>query len=83
MDTELTQAIHDHILKVLPDAMVQVRDPHQDGQHFEAIVVSASFEGLPLIKQHQLVMKALKDAFQTSVHALALKTMTPAQWEKF
>ena len=34
-----------------------------------------------LVKQHQLVMKALKEKFATTVHSLALKTFTPEKWE--
>ena len=54
-----------------------------DGCHFEAIVVSSLFEGLSLVKQHQLVMKALKDQFDDeSLHALKLKTFTPSRWDE-
>ena len=70
------------IQEALPDAEVYVVDPQQDGQHFEAIVISPSFEGLSLVKQHQCVMTPLKEAFATSVHALALKTFTPEKWEQ-
>lgn len=69
------------ILTTLSDATVYVADPHNDGEHFESIVISPSFEGLSLVKQHQVVMKALKEKFETSVHALALKTFTPEKWE--
>ena len=65
------------ILEAIPDAEVRVSDPHNDGEHFQAIVISASFEGLSLVKQHQMVMNALKEEFKEKVHALALKTMTP------
>lgn len=64
----------------LPDAEVYVFDPMNDGQHFESIVISPSFEGLSLVKQHQAVMKPLRTAFETDVHALQLKTFTPEKW---
>ncbi len=66
----------------LPLATVYVRDPNQDGEHFQAFVVSPAFEGMMLVKHHQAVMKALKDAFAQSVHALQLKTFTPEKWEE-
>ena len=53
-----------------------------DGQHLQAFVVSPAFEGMMLIKQHQLVMKPLKEAMASAVHALALKTFTPDKWEQ-
>jgi acid stress-induced BolA-like protein IbaG/YrbA len=34
-----------------------------------------------LIKQHQMVMTPLTQAFASSVHALGLKTFTPQKWE--
>ncbi len=35
---------------------------------------------MPLVRQHQRVLNALKDAFATQVHAVQLKTLTPTQW---
>ena len=77
----MEQEIKTIIQQALPDADVYVLDPQNDGQHFEAIVVSPSFEGQSLVKQHQAVMKPLKESFETTVHALALKTFTPEKWE--
>lgn len=52
-----------------------------DGRHFSAIVVSESFAGKSMIAQHRMVYAALGDRFETeAVHALSLKTYTPAQW---
>ena len=69
------------IKKAVPDAAVYILDPMNDGQHLQALVVSSAFEGLPVFKQQQMVMTALKDIFQT-VHALGLKTFTPAKWNE-
>ncbi len=69
------------IKKAVPDATVYVLDPMNDGQHLQAFVVSSAFEGLPVFKQQQMVMIALKDIFQT-VHALGLKTFTPTKWNE-
>lgn len=52
-----------------------------DGQHFDATIVSPAFEGLNMVKQHQLVYSTLGDRIQTGViHALALKTFAPSEW---
>ena len=67
----------------IPDSTAHLFDPNNDGQHLQAIVVSQIFENMPLVKQHQMVMKPLRQAFSESVHALGLKTMTPGQWEEF
>lgn len=77
----ITEQVKKTILDALPDAEVMVVDPLDDGQHFEAVVISAQFEGVSLVKQHQMVMRPLTAAFATNLHALSLKTFTPSQWE--
>lgn len=56
----------------MPDAQVTVRG--DDGQHFEAEVVSASFAGKMPIAQHRLVYATLGDKMGREIHALQLKT---------
>ncbi|OSM01679.1 BolA family protein [Magnetofaba australis] len=52
-----------------------------DGRHFEAMIVSAEFEGKSLVQRHQLVYKALGDYMSDdAVHAMSMKTLTPAEW---
>lgn len=54
-----------------------------DGRHWYATVVSASFEGKRLIQRHQQVYGTLGDRMQTDeVHALSIKTHTPAEWAR-
>jgi acid stress-induced BolA-like protein IbaG/YrbA len=60
----------------LPDAQVDVMG--DDGQHFDAVVVSPSFVGKSLIQQHKMVKATLGDRFNTGeLHALGLKTSAP------
>ena len=70
------------IESAVPQSIAYVEDPNNDGQHFRAFVVSPVFEGMLLVKQHQMVMKALKEAFAEFVHAMALKTFTPQKWNE-
>ena len=52
-----------------------------DGRHWYATVVSAAFEGKRLIQRHQQVYSTLGTRMQTDeVHALSMKTFTPAEW---
>ena len=53
-----------------------------DGQHFEAVIVSAAFEGKTALQCHQLVYKALGDKMKQEIHALSMRTLTPAQWQQ-
>ena len=41
-----------------------------DGQHFEAVIVSQQFAGKNKIQQHQLVYLALGDRMRSEIHAL-------------
>ncbi len=51
-----------------------------DGQHFEAVIVSAAFQGKSRVQRHQLVYAALGDRMREEVHALSMKTLTPGEW---
>jgi acid stress-induced BolA-like protein IbaG/YrbA len=51
-----------------------------DGRHFQALIVSKAFEGLPKVRRHQLVYGALGDRMREEVHALSMTTLTPAEW---
>ena len=52
-----------------------------DGRHWYAIIVSPAFAGKRLIQRHQQVYATLSGRLQTDeVHALSMKTYTPAEW---
>ena len=65
------------ITKKLPDSQVKVENL-KGNDHLQVTVISSSFTGLSLVKQHQLVYSALKEELASeAIHALALKTETP------
>lgn len=52
-----------------------------DGRHWYATIVSTEFEGKRPIARHQRVYKTLGEKMHTDeVHALSMKTFTPAEW---
>ncbi len=51
------------------------------GSHFSVRIVSSAFEGKSLVARHRLVYAALADELAGPVHALALRTLTPAEAE--
>jgi acid stress-induced BolA-like protein IbaG/YrbA len=70
------------IKEKLPDAQVFVRDLTGGGDHLEATVISAEFDGKTRVKQHQMVYAALQQEMASeAIHALALKTYTPEAWQ--
>ena len=53
-----------------------------DGRHWYATLVSAEFEGKRLIQRHQQVYATLGEKIKTDeVHALSMRTYTPAEWQ--
>jgi acid stress-induced BolA-like protein IbaG/YrbA len=51
-----------------------------DGQHFQAVVVSAEFAGRSRVRRHQLVYAALGERMREEIHALSMRTLTPEEW---
>ena len=51
-----------------------------DGQHFQALVVSAQFTGRSRVQRHQLVYAALGERMREEIHALSMRTLTPQEW---
>ena len=51
-----------------------------DGRHFFATIVSKEFEGSNRVARHQRVYRALGDRMREHIHALSMKTLTPAEW---
>jgi acid stress-induced BolA-like protein IbaG/YrbA len=53
-----------------------------DGNKYEATIISNAFEGLNLVKKHQLVYALLNEHITSgAIHALTIKAYTPAEWE--
>jgi acid stress-induced BolA-like protein IbaG/YrbA len=55
-------------------------DVEGDGRHFFATIVSAEFEGRSRVLRHQRVYAALGDKMREQIHALSMKTLTPAEY---
>ncbi len=65
------------IKQKIADSEVFVENLKGD-DHLQVTVISSEFNGLSLVKQHQLVYSALKEELASeAIHALALKTETP------
>lgn len=69
--------VQSYIAQGLPCTELQVEG---DGRHFFATIVSAEFEGLSRVRRHQRVYQALGDRMREQIHALSMKTLTPAEW---
>ncbi|WP_345246348.1 BolA family protein [Pigmentiphaga soli] len=72
------ELVRQYIVDGLPCQHVEVQG---DGQHFEAVIVSAAFEGKRSLARHQMVYAALGDKMRAEIHALSMRTLTPAEFE--
>ena len=56
--------------------------PPNSETHFKVVIVSAQFDGKRKVARHQHVYGVLADQLQGPVHALALHTYTPDEWQE-
>ena len=70
-------AIEAYIAQGLSCDLVKVEG---DGRHFQALIVSAAFEGKSRVARHQQVYQALGDRMRQEIHALSMRTLTPAEY---
>ena len=71
--------IKEKIESSIPGTSVEIAG---DGVHFEAVIVSESFEGLSTLDRHKVVYSALGDDMKENIHALSMKTYTPLENNK-
>jgi len=77
--TRISEALKPTHLEVVDESHMH-NVPEGAQSHFKVVVVSNQFEGKNLVSRHRMVNALLKDAFDQGLHALALHTMTPAEW---
>ncbi|WP_460273227.1 BolA family protein [Celeribacter sp. ULVN23_4] len=73
----ITASDIEHLIRAgFPDAQIIVQG--DDGQHFAAEVVDASFKGMNRVQQQRAVNATLKEQLASGeLHALALTTRAP------
>ena len=71
-----SEDVRRYILEGLACSKVEVSG---DGRHFEALIVSDQFDGKRLVQRHQLVYAALGERMREEIHALSMRTLTPAE----
>ena len=77
------EEIKQSLSQALPVEVIETQDLTGGGDHWQVIIVSAAFEGKGLLEQHRMVNDVLKDPLADQrIHALSLKTYSPAQWQK-
>ncbi len=79
---KLTDALAPADLLVVDDSGKHVGHAGHDGRgesHFTVVVVSDAFDGLSRVARQRLVYDVLAEELADRVHALSLRTLTPAE----
>jgi len=88
---KITEMIEERLRSALSPEILEVKDEshlhaghagaREGGEsHFRLLVVSSSFEGLSRVARQRAVNDLLKDALKERIHALAMRTLTPAEF---
>jgi BolA protein len=56
--------------------------PPGSESHFKVVIVSKDFTDKRLVARHQLIYKTLGEVVKSKIHALALHTYTPEEWQE-
>jgi acid stress-induced BolA-like protein IbaG/YrbA len=72
-----SQELKSLLQAAFPGARIDVASP--DDVHFQAVVESKSFAGKPTLARHRMVYAVLGERMGGEVHALSLRTLTPAE----
>lgn len=70
------ETIAEWIKQGLPESQVSVDG---DGHHFEAVIICNEFEGKNTMARHRMVYATLGEKMGNEIHALSMKTLTPAE----
>ena len=77
---KLNNAMQLDYLQVINESDMHNVPPGSES-HFKISIASHEFDGKNLLAQHRMINSILADELETDIHALALHTYTPEQWQ--
>ena len=77
---KLTSAFELEHIEIINESHLHNTPPGSES-HFKAILVSPTFNTKLPVKRHQMIYCLLADEMQHYIHALALHTYTPEEWQ--
>ena len=81
IEAKLQQAFAPDHLEVRNESHMHRTEPGAES-HFKVVLVSGSFAGQRLLARHRAVNEVLAAELSGPVHALALHTYTPEEWQQ-
>lgn len=77
---KLTEKLSPILLEVINESANHHVPPNSES-HFKVIIVAEQFRQQSRVNQHRMVNVVLAEELATKIHALALHTYTPEEWE--
>lgn len=78
--SKLEETLKPQHLEVVNESHMHNVPPGSES-HFKVVAVSDEFNGKMLVARHRLINRVLADELE-AIHALALHTMTPEEWQE-
>ncbi|KAI8376433.1 bola protein [Radiomyces spectabilis] len=87
IEQKITDALQPSVLQTINESHLHAHHVAMKGNtnketHFRVTVVSEQFQGKSLMQRHRMIYGLLSDELNQGLHALSLKTKTPAELEK-
>lgn len=77
---KLNESLQNDLIDVTNESHLHNTPPGSES-HFKVVIVSEAFQGKMPVKRHQIIYGLLADELREQIHALALHTYTPAEWQ--
>ncbi len=81
IEAKLTQSLQPDHLEVINESNNH-NVPAGSESHFKVLIATNKFDGKMLVARHRMINEILADELQHKIHALALHTYTPAEWQE-
>lgn len=86
-DDMVAQEINQALQSLEPDFLEIINESHMHhgpatDSHYKVTIVSTAFDELRQVARHQKIYGLLKAQLDGPVHALALHTLSPDEWQK-
>ena len=80
IETKLKKVLSPIHLEVIDESYLHNVEPGRES-HVRIVAISELFEGLNLVKRHQLIYAEIQEEIDGPIHALSIHTFTEQEWK--
>ena len=80
IETKLKEVLSPIHLEVIDESYLHNVEPGRES-HVRIVAISEVFEGLNLVKRHQLIYAEIQEEIDGPIHALSIHTFTEQEWK--